>query len=321
MCALPSPNSINKRIKELSLGVIDLKNEKYSAMRFAVAVCDCNLFIKPRKTKKLSENGFDTNCETLCRRGEIIILLSDKPKNGFYKVHSQNSFGYVKQENIGFISREKALDILNSPNFLCVTDKFIITNPDRDKTISKIPLSFGTRLIFTKYKSSVYTVKLPMRDKNGSAFFKDAKIPANTAVHRGYMKFSRKNILLLSLRMRGMPYDWGESFGGCDCSSLICSAFSICGIFLPRNSSKIGKITEKAFPVKNNNFKKCRPADIIVCKGHIMLYYGKVLGKHYVFHSFLGTKGITDITPINEKTSSGSTFLEIAEKIIPLKYI
>ena len=321
MCALPSPNSINKRIKELSLGVIDLKNEKYANMRFAVAVCDCNLFIKPRETKELSENGFDTNCETLCRRGEIVILLSDKPENGFYKVHSQNSFGYVKQENIGFISREKALDILNSPNFLCVTDKFIITNPDRDKTISKIPLSFGTRLIFTKFENSVYTVKLPIRGKSGSAFFKDAKVPANTAVHRGYMKFSRKNILSLSLHMRGMPYDWGESFGGCDCSSLICSAFSICGIFLPRNSAKIGEISSKAIPVKNGNLKKCHPADIIMCKGHIMLYYGKHRGKHYVFHSFLGTKGITDITPVDEITSSGSTFLEIAEKIIPLKYI
>ena len=44
-------------------------------------------------------------------------------------------------------------------------------------------------------------------------------------------------------------------------------------------------------------------------------------GKNYVFHSFLGSRGITDITPADEKTSAGVPFTDIAEKIISLRYI
>ena len=323
MFSLPSPQKINKRIQQLKAGVIDLTSEKYADKKFAVSVCDMNLRVKPSENPKLSPEGFDMNCETLCRRGEIMILLSEKSKNGFYFVHSRNSRGYAAEKEIAYISRKKAVEILKSDRFICVADKFVMTNPSRDETISKIPLSFGTRLPIEKENSAVYSVLLPFRGKDGKAFSKTAEIPKNCMVSKGYLKFTRKNILQLSLRMRGMPYDWGESFGGCNCSSLICAAFSVCGVFLPRNSEKIANISERFIPVKNGKkvFRHCRPADIIVCKGHVMLYYGKFRGKHYVFHSFLGSHGITDITSTDEKTSSGVPFAEIAEKIISLKYI
>ena len=92
MFSLPSPQKINKRIQSRNIGVIDLASEKYFDKKFAVSVRDMNLRVKPTEMPKYSPEGFDMNCETLCRRGEIMILLSEKPKNGFYLVHSVNTF-------------------------------------------------------------------------------------------------------------------------------------------------------------------------------------------------------------------------------------
>ena len=323
MFSLPSPQKINKRIQSRNIGVIDLASEKYFDKKFAVSVRDMNLRVKPTEMPKYSPEGFDMNCETLCRRGEIMILLSEKPKNGFYLVHSVNTQGYAAEQDIAWISRGKAIELINSDSFVCITDKFVLTSPSRDENISKIPLSFGTKLPLIAENSAAYSVLLPFRGDDGKVKTKTAEIPKSCTVSKGYLKFTRKNILQLSLRMRGMPYDWGESFGGCDCSSLICAAFSLCGVFLPRNSSKIAKISCKEVPFKKGKtaFLRCRPADIIVCKGHVMLYYGKCKGKNYVFHSFLGSRGITDITTADEKTSAGVPFTDIAEKIISLRYI
>lgn len=320
LSGLSRPEIINKRIENSGLGVIDIYSEKYKDKIFGVVLRDTVLRTRPSSMRRINENGFDLNAETLCRCCEPVILLDPKPKNGFYCVHTVSSYGFLPENSVAVISRADALHLLDSKKMLYITDKFVLTCPSPDPEISKLPLSFGTRVPL-KCREVNYRILLPYRLNNGKAGWKEAEVPVSLYVHPGPLKFTRKNILGLSLRMRGMPYDWGESFGGCDCSSLVCAAFSLCGVHLPRNTDKMAKIT-KGKPVVHE-FRRChlKSADIILCDGHVALYYGRKKGIHYVFHSFYGTKGITDITPISEPTSKGTPLYESFKKIIPLSLL
>ncbi|MDP4118680.1 MAG: NlpC/P60 family protein [Bacillota bacterium] len=327
---LPGPDSVNKRIFAAGLGTTNFFDKKYEDKIFAVVLRDTPLKVYPSYSMRPSPEGFDLNCETLCRCCDIVILLSHVPVHGFFRVHTKNSTGFIDEEQIAIIPRETALKLLSGRNILCVTDKFVFTNPSPVASVSKILLSFGTIVPLapsSHEKGSLgnlnHTILLPSKGTDGSAVWERAYIPKSVAVHEGYLRFTRKNLLKLSLHMRGMPYDWGESFGGCDCSSLICAAFSLCGITLPRNSDKIAQISSKAViitsPVKQ--LGRANPGDIIAGDGHVMLYYGKHRGDHYVFHSFYGTHGVTDITTISEPTSDGTPLVENFRKIIPLNFI
>lgn len=316
---LYSPTAINENIRSAGVGVENLLDNKYSSKIYGVILRDSPMKIYPTNDKKLSPEGFDLNCETLCRCCEPVVFLESAPHKDFYKVQTVYSSGYIHKNYVAAITLSDAEMLISSQRKLFITDKFVLTNPSPFERVSKIPLSFGSKIPFSK-KDTNYNILLPYADKNGNALWESASLSPCPAIHEGPLKFTRKNILSLSLRMRGMPYDWGESFGGCDCSSLIRSAFSLCGINLPRNSGDISRITFKSIPFNRgtNTLNLCKPGDIICGEGHVMLYYGKKNNVHYVFHSFYGTRGITDITPVTEPTGEGTPLYEKFKKIIPL---
>ena len=317
---LPSPEKINRAM--YARGFTDLTSEKYAKNIFCVVLRDAPMRISPTCLPRRSPEGFDLNCETLCRTCEPLVLLNPSPQNGFYRVLSSCSSGFIHRDSIALISRREALMLLRTDHKLFVTDKFIITNPSENLRISKIPLSFSTRVPL-KEKGINYEILLPYKDSDGYCRFESAQLPVCPALHPGPLPFTRKNLLSLGLRMLGMPYDWGESFGGCDCSALVRSAFSLCGVAMPRNTCELfrlpgrnisqGKVSEV--------LSRCRRGDLILSEGHVMIYYGKKNGIHFVFHSFFGTRGVTDITPITEPTSSGLPLYEGFRKIIPLNFL
>ncbi len=317
---LPSPSRINSAVLSGNTGVVDLFSHKFSGKLYGVILRDTPLRISLKPS--FSPEGFDLDCETLCRCCEPVVFQEASPRGDFYKVQTCCSVGFVHRDHVALISRNCAEKLMQGENLLYITDKFVITNPAPISNISKIPLSFGTKIPYIK-KDLNYSVFLPEKDKNGKAVWIKSEISPCPGTNCGPLRFTRKNILQLALRMRGMPYDWGESFGGCDCSSLIRAAFSLCGVNLPRNSSDIARIPCKAIPFNCgiNTLCLCKPGDIICGDGHVMLYYAKKRGIHYVFHSFYGTRGITDITPVTEPTSDGMPLYEKFRKIIPLNSI
>jgi len=316
---LSSPSAINAHILSSSVGVMDLLSEEFSSKAYGVILRDTPLKISPTDCKNLSPEGFDLNCESLCRCCEPVVFLENSPSGEFYKVQTVCSVGFVHKSRVAKISRAHAEWLMSYRSKLFITDKFVLTLPSPSATVSKVPLSFGSRIPFTE-KNTNYTILLPYANNKGDALWETAYLPICPAIHKGPLKFTRKNILNLALHMLGMPYDWGESFGGCDCSSLIRAAFSLCGINLPRNSGDISRITFKSVPFTHGTrtLNLCKPGDIICGDGHVMLYYGKKRNVHYVFHSFYGTRGITDITPVTEPTSEGTPLYEKFRKIIPL---
>lgn len=316
---LPAPCKINKMILSANIGVKDLLSDEFSSFMYGVILRDCHLRTLPTSSPSISENGFDRCCESLCRCCEPAVFLENAPQNDFYKVQTCCAVGFVHKNNIAHISRTVAKRLIGQENMLYITDKFVLTLPSKNNDVSKIPLSFGTKIPFDE-KNTNYKILLPKKQADGNAVWCAAELASDRGISEGRLKFTRKNILQLALRMRGMPYDWGESFGGCDCSSLVRTAFFLCGVNLPRNSADIARVPCKIIPFNCglNTLCLCRPGDIICDDGHIMLYYGKKRNIHYVFHSFYGTRGITDITPVTEPTSEGTPLYEEFKKILPL---
>ena len=317
---LPSPSKINASVLSSGAGTVNLLTKEFSSKLYGVVLRDTPLRIS--LSPSFSDEGFDLGCETLLRCCEPVVFLETAPYGDYYRVQSCCSAGFIHKDRVALVTRSEAEKLIQGENLLYVTDKFIITNPSPDNRISKIPLSFGSKIPYTK-KEINYHILLPEKDEKGKAVWIPGEISQTPGINKGPLRFTRKNILQLALRMRGMPYDWGESFGGCDCSSLVRTAFSLCGVNLPRNSGDIAKIPCKSIPFNCglNTLCLCRPGDIICGDGHVMLYYGKKRNIHYVFHSFYGTRGITDITPVTEPTREGTPLYEKFRKIIPLNAI
>ncbi len=297
-------------------------NKKYRGFFFGIILRDVPLRRHPTFKKNFSKEGFDLNCEALCRTCEPIIILDILPKHGFCFVKTRNSHGFVPVSYMSIIGKKYAFNFFNDNNMLYITEKFVLTLPSENKEISMVSLSFGSKIPYVKKSGTTITVLLPKKLKTGRVIWQKALLDYSFGVSFYPIPFTPTNLIKLCKNMLGMPYDWGESFGGCDCSSLISSALFLCGKYFPRNTRDMFYL--EGVSVESDNIIKalsrCKKGDILLCHGHVMLYIGKIKGEPYVIHSFYKEKQVA-ITPLNTPSSNGVPLINLIKKIVPLEII
>ncbi|WP_399387467.1 NlpC/P60 family protein [Thermoanaerobacterium sp. CMT5567-10] len=112
-----------------------------------------------------------------------------------------------------------------------------------DKDISELEFDMGTRIPLENNKLvsignqntfGNHVVKLPTKDVNGNLVFKDALVSTLQDINRGYLPYTRANILRQAFKLLGDRYGWGDSFNGRDCSSFIMYVYKTFGFRLPK---------------------------------------------------------------------------------------
>ena len=122
--------------------------------------------------------------------------------------------------------------------------------------------------------------------------------PEKSLLHKGILKFNKKNIIAIFNEVSQVNYGWGGIYGERDCSSILRDFYAPFGLWLPRNSSlqsKIGKVISFEGLSNEEKIKLIRedavPFKTLLYKqGHILLYIGIKNNEIIVFHNTWGIK-------------------------------
>lgn len=251
-----------------------------------------------------AESEFDRFQETGCFAFEPVLILHQSKDGDWYFVQTYNYRGWVKAADIALTDRKVWPAYLDQPEFLVAAGKRVRTQCNyNDNNISRLELGMGTKIplaenipahVNNQAVIGNYVVQIPCRDAQGQLLFKTALLAESEDVHKGYLPYTRGNVLRQAFKLLGERYDWGDKFGGKDCSSFILAIYRCFGFNLPRNTAEqkisAGKICnlDRSEPLRKRKawLKRVKPGALLYSDGHAMLYLGKVKGAHYVMHNF-----------------------------------
>ncbi|MCR4906517.1 MAG: SH3 domain-containing protein [Clostridiales bacterium] len=165
-------------------------------------------------------------------------------------------------------------------------------------------LDMGVALPFRAETETGWTVSLPTRDEDGRLALADFELKKDEAVH-GYLPYTMRNTYTQAFACLGIPYGWGGTDGGLDCSGFVCAVFRTFGIYLPRDTrdqkdhagiAHTGMTEEETERLlKESRFPVC-----LYSPGHVMLYLGEVDGTPTVIHAPQGGETVT-LAPLEQE--------------------
>ena len=280
------------------------------------------------------QGRFDYLQETRLLIGEPVLVLHRSRDGAWCFVQAENYYGWIKESSVAYCSKDElcavtdAIASMESNRIAVVTKNANYRIGERD-----IYLRMGTRLLCSdagmqeeesgqtevgkeaalcpseniRVEDRV-TIRVPCRDASGNLVWEEASVSSMDAdgercFVRGYLPYTRANIMQLAVRLLGTPYAWGDapSFGmdvreagdnGMDCSSTVSAVFRCFGFVLPRNTGTQRKmdcakqeLSELGTKQRQEALDSLRGGELLYTSGHVMLYLGKTDGEYYVLHN------------------------------------
>lgn len=260
--------------------------------------------------------------ETAVQTCEAVLILHRSRDHKWYFVQANDYRGWINADDIAVAPDKTQLcEYLSAPEFIIVTGKRVGE------------LAMGTRLpvaTVPAVDADKHIVRLPVRDREGHLEFRNVELSDGEDISRGYLPYTRENIIRQAFKLQGDSYDWGNKGSGQDCSSFIQVIFKTFGFKLPRNTGEQERCPGRVIrfdgtdTVGNRAAKLARaaPGAAVYMPGHAMMYLGKADGEHYMIHAFTGYgrrdgSGWTTV-PVNQvavtstllPTVRGSLFIE-----------
>lgn len=278
----------------------------------------------------------------------VVTLMETKDKK-WKLVVADHYYGWIPAKNVAeFKSKKNFLEMYSAGDFLVVTgDKVRLDiNPYAPET-SGMEFPMGTKLILAKkseygnfvderYPLNNYVIKIPIRDKNGTAVYKYALMPVSRDVSRGYLPYTTRNVLNQCFKNLGNIYGWGGMYNSQDCSGFVKYVYACFGFEFSRDSSamvnmplKVTDISNLSSAEKKKTIGKSVPGSVLYLPGHIMIYLGRDNGKYYVisasgscYSKKTGNVMQTLTVMINDigaKRAAGSSWIGMITKMIEVK--
>jgi len=304
-------NFFYKRIKKyLNTMLISGNSVK---TRYALTTSYCDQKIVPTELallKKKDEIHFDRNQNSALDIATPIAILHSTDDGLWHYGIGPTSSGWVRSENIAFGEKKEILNYLNSENFVVTTAA---------KTAVSIAgnyhdyLRMGVRLPALLNVDTMTMIMIPAADSEGNLLLTNATVKT-ADVHKGYLKYTPKNILTQAFKFLHAPYGWGGMYGEQDCSKFLQEIYATVGVKLPRNSTSQSNVSEAKLELSGLSTTSKQTflrntsilgGTILHLKGHIVLYLGEYKGEPYIIHTVWGASsrhfalGRTAVTSLN----------------------
>ncbi|MGN0327497.1 MAG: NlpC/P60 family protein [Lachnospira sp.] len=352
-----TPISINKKL-------YDAKGVEIPASHWASAIENCNYDGIKDKNKvsygiitrytemralPTSERGYqdktvsfyDNFINSTALVNEPVIILHTSKDGKWKYIFSSSSHGWVLSKDVAVCSSYDQWKESQEGDFLLVTqDRLKLDNDETQEEINGLELSMGTKLKLVKSNElpqgingrkaqNVYTVKIPVSDKNGMLTYIYSYIPVSKEVQVGYMNYTTANVLKLAFKTLGDLYGWGGMYNSRDCSSLMADIYKCFGFQLGRNSGDQAALKCVTFDMEGLSDeekisildKNVLPGSILYFSGHVFMYLGQDNGKAYSISATGSIKGLDDdgedifvqsvmVNSLNIYRTNGKTWLE-----------
>jgi cell wall-associated NlpC family hydrolase len=241
---------------------------------------------------------------------DAVVVLHESADGEWFFVQSYNYAAWVGSDMIALGDRQSVLDYASSERFLVITGSKVTTNFNpRAADVSELQLDMGVRLPLVaadKLGGNVdgqnpyasYAVRLPVRGENGDLAFHTALIARSQDVHRGFLPYTRRNIVGQAFKFLGERYGWGHSYNARDCTGLVSEVYKTFGVLLPRNSGQQGHSpigdthdfkADASAEEKMDVLASANVGDLLYSTGHVMMYLGSEDGQPYVIHDLSGS--------------------------------
>lgn len=227
----------------------------------------------------------------------IFVSHYSKSKEWVF-IFSSYTYGWVKSDEIVFISNPHAKSIMDSKQIVITSDGVPIKTSDENFLFNS---RVGMRFPIIEEKNDSFIVLTISSYKNNKAFFNRSVISKDISTKETLI-LNQENLNKVISEVSKTNYGWGGIYEQRDCSSTLRDLYAPFGIWLPRNSSKqseVGEVidlslmdnTQKTEFIKNNAI----PFQTLLYKrGHIVLYVGVVNDNIIIFHNTWGIKTKTD---------------------------
>lgn len=267
-----------------------------------------------------SDRNFDALQETALDPSEAVAILHTSANGYFYYVQAYNYRGWVSKFDVAETDRSTWLRYAAPKSFLTVVDRDYTLKADGEQVF----FQQGSRLQMSDKKDSTYTVKIPVRTKDGKLQEDKVVLSRNASLNEGYLPYTTNNLIRGAFKFYGSVYGWGGLRNSVDCSSFISNVYRTVGIFLPRNADeqetsagihkKMGNMSSAQ---RANVVKGLTPGSTLHMDGHVMFYLGSSNNTPYAIHSLGshytgGTRHSTMqvvVSDLNLQKSSGNTYL------------
>ena len=265
---------------------------------------------------------YDRFLESTLYVGEPITILHESLDEKWYFISMYNYMGWVNKDDIALTSLEVINMYINCPNFIT------ITSPNTLSVNNSIQLDLGSNIPLLSVDKNYDLVGLiPTRNINGQLYFiKDAINRIDS--YKGYMDYTTKNLINITLKLIGEPYGWGGDNNARDCSSFVMDIYRVFGIKLPRNTDQQELVPSYSKEIhSSSDFNNLSTGSLLFMNGHIMIYLGNHNGINYMIHDtpgyysngkYINANGVT-INDFNIYSSSGIKYENLIYKAITIK--
>lgn len=226
-----------------------------------------------------------------------LLHLSSDGEWGFFQTQALR--GWVRLDKAAF-EPSRPLPLAKD-GFLVVTGSSVgvYSAPAFKRPIAELPMGTVVRLKARRMTKGAWVVLFPFRSSSGGLVWKDAYISAKAQVRRGFLPYTKRNIIVQSFRMLGEEYGWGGRDGLRDCSMFVKDVFAAFGIRLPRNSraqSLSGIVKAGAGKAEGQDMLGAvlgaeAGLTLLGLDGHIMIYLGKSRGVPFAINQIAGYWG------------------------------
>jgi hypothetical protein len=260
-----------------------------NSVKYGVVTIRSNLRSFPTLTGAFEtpeDTYFDMWQETAVDPGEPALILHENLKGDFLFVQLKSYRGWLPRDQVAVTHRTAWLKYVEPREFAVVTGRILNIKGLIYQMGAKLPLVSGNLLV-------------PGCNSQGCLITTAAPAVFNEELHKGYLPFTRNNLLRMAFKHLGAPYGWGGRENSVDCSAFVQDIYKTVGVQLPRN----GDEQETAFTGVNmtnmnreeriQTIKALEPGSLMFTPYHVMLYLGEKNRHAYMIHA-AGSYGARD---------------------------
>ena len=201
----------------------------------------------------------DDNSEVVGKLyNQSLVIITENPNNGWYKIHSGSVDGYVKAETLT-VGDVNAIQATSYQTADVMTDSL--------KVRSEMSTESGVvTMVDTGSKLSVLGAISRAEEEEAARQAEEAARKAEEEKK----KQAGSNVISYGSQFVGNPYVWGGSSltNGADCSGFVMSVYAHFGISLPHSSAALRGVGRSV------DISDIQPGDIVCYEGHVGLYAG-----------------------------------------------
>lgn len=272
---------------------------------------DLRSFPTEKRLTSQVQGRFDYLQETRLLISEPVLVLHRSKDGMWCFVQAESYCGWIQDEAIAYCSRAELCAVTEA--MADVTgEQIAVVTKNGNYLIGEQELYFrmGTRLLCGEGidDGEMISIRLPRKDAFDKLVWEESDVRSTDAdgelfFVKGYLAYTRANVMQLAVRLLGTPYAWGDapSFGaeiaevgdnGMDCSSTMAAVFKCFGFVLPRNTGTQRKMDCRKLELSGQGAGERRKimgglagGELLYTSGHVMLYLGQVDGEAYVLHN------------------------------------